>query len=570
MGGSGSGVHDHGGPSRAPAEGSFLAGGAPPRPPAEGSLLAGGAPPRAPAEGSAKIFNRFVWSGGGFAVKAVLTLATLAVLARLLTPTEFGLVAVAWIVLDLTARLGQTAVGHLLMQSDKLGARDIDGVFTLALALGATCSAAIWLLAPAIAAFSDAAALADLLRLLAFAPLVASFSVVPAHLLRRELRQPALLAADSSAYFIGYSCVATILALNGWGAWAPIIGELVRTAIHVGVVAALHRGRFPPRLALRGTRALAARAAGYLLTQASGFVLNSAASLAVWHTLGTAALGYYSRAERLAMLPTQAFHNTFFDVSFVATAQRQARRRQLRWYYLQAAEGLALAALPASLLLAIAAPEVVALMLGAQWPASVPILQVLALAIPMQAWGTLNAATMRGLGGVYRETWRQAVYAGVLVAGAWLGTRHGLLGVAVGVVAAHLLGNLALAQAATMLDLRWPALWRSLGPALWTAGCATPPTWALLAWLRQADSPPFLALAAAVAAWGTAAFVALRFAPRQLQPSSLQTLSAVMRHDALKAGMRALTAHHAPVAPPPAPKPKGPPTPPPSRPHDAR
>lgn len=516
MGGSGGGAHDRGGASRSHA---------------------------------AEIFNRFAWSGGGFAARAVLTLATLAVLARLLTPAEFGLVAVAWIVLDLTARLGQTAIGHLLMQSDKLAARDVDGVFTLALASGAVCAAAIWLLAPAIAALSDAAALADLLRLLTLAPLVASFSVVPAHLLRRELRQPALLAADLSAYFIGYSCVATTLALNGWGAWAPIIGELVRTAIHAGVAATMHRGRFPPRLTLRGTKALVIRATGYLLTQASGFVLNSAASLAVWSTLGTAALGYYSRAERLAMLPTQAFHSTFFDVSFVATAQRRTRRRQLGWFYLQAAEGLALAALPACLLLAIAAPEVVALMLGAQWPASVAILQVLALAIPMLAWGTLNAATMRGLGGVYRETWRQAAYAGLLVVGAWLGTRHGLVGVAVGVVGAHLLGNLALARAATMLDLRWPALWRSLWPALWTAGCATPPTWALLAWLRHADSPPFLALAATVAAWCTAAFVALRFAPRRLQPTSLQTLAAVMPRGALRAGLGALTARHAPVAP---------------------
>ena len=517
------------------------------------------------------ILNRFAWSGGGFAARAALTLATLAVLARLLTPAEFGLVAVAWIVLDLAARF-QTGIGHLLMQSGKLAPRDIDGAFTLALALGTVCAAAMWLLAPAIAALSDAGALAELLRLLALAPLIGSFSVVPAHLLRRELRQPTLLAADLSAYFIGYGCVAITLALKGWGAWAPITGELVRTTCHAGAVVVLHRGRFPPRLTLRGSVALAARATGYLLTQTSGFVLQSAAALAVWYTLGTAALGYYSRAERLAVLPMQAIHNTLFDVAFVATAQRQTRRQHLRWFYLQAAEGLALAALPASLLLAIAAPEVVALLLGEQWPASVSILQVLALAIPMQAWGTLNAATMRGLGGVYGETWRQAAYAGLLVAGAWVGTRHGLVGVAIGVVVAHLIGNLAMVQAAMMLDLRWPALCRSLGPALWTAGIATPPTWAVLAWLRHADSPPLLALVAAVAAWTGAAFVAVRFAPRRLQPASLQALSAIARHRALKAGLRALTVRHAPVALPPA---LGlpstvPPTPPPSPRRDAR
>lgn len=520
---------------------------------------------------AAVVLNRFVWSGGGFAARAVLTLATLAVLARLLTPAEFGVVAVAWIVLDLAVRC-QTAVGHLLMQSGKLGARDVDGVFTLALALGATCAAAMWLFAPALAALSDASSLTELLRLLALAPLMASLGVVPAHLLRRELRQPTLLVADLSAYFIGYSCVATTLALMGWGAWAPITGELVRTACHVGVIVMLHGGRFPPRLTLRGSWALAARATGYLLTQASGFVLQSAAALAVWYTLGTAALGYYSRAERLAVLPTQALHGTIFDVAFVATAQRQARRQQLRWFYLQAAEGLALATLPACLLLALAAPEVVALLLGRQWPASVHILQVLALAIPMQAWGTLNAATLRGLGRVYGETWRQAAYAGLLVAGALVGTRHGLVGVAIGVVVAHLIGNLALAQAATMLELRWPTLCRSLGPALWTAGFATPATWAVLAWLRQVELPPALVLVAAVVAWTGAVFIAVRFAPRWLQPISLQALLAIVRHRALKAGLRALTARHAPVALPPALDlpPTAPPTPPPSPPRGAR
>ena len=524
---------------------------------------------------AALIFSRFAWSGGGFVAKAALTLATLAVLARLLTPTEFGLVAAAWIMVDLVARLAQTSVGHLLMQSGELPAADVDRVFTLAVLLGAGCAGAMWLLAPTIAAASDAASLGQLLQLLAIAPIVASLGVVPAHMLRRELRQPELLGADLAAYAVGYGGVAIALAWGGFGAWAPIIGELVRTAIHTGIVVVLYRGRFRPRLTLRGSTAVAARATGYLLTQASGFVLQSVAALAVWYTLGTAALGYYSRAERLAGLPTQALHNTFFDVAFVATAQRQTRRQHLRWFYLQAAEGLALAALPACLLLAIAAPEVVALLLGEQWPASVRILQVLALAIPMQAWGTLNAATMRGLGRVYGETWRQAAYAGLLVAGAWLGTGHGLVGVAVGVVVAHLAGNLALTQAAMMLDLRWPALGRSLGPALWTAGFATPTTWAVLAWLRQADSPPILALATAVAVWTGAAFVAVRFAPRPLQPMSLQVLSAIAGHRALKAGLRALTVRHAPVALPPAldlasTASTAPPTRPPSPPRDAR
>lgn len=507
------------------------------------------------------VFNRLAWSGGGFAVNAVLTLATLAVLARLLTPTEIGLVAVAWIIVDLVARVCQASVGHILMQRRTLRGGDADVVFTLGLVLGVVCAATLWLLAPGIAALSDSADLAPLLRVLAVAPVVASLGVVPAHLLRRELRLPELLGANVGAYAVGYVCVATALALHGWGAWAPIAGELVRTAIHSGAVVKLHGGRFPLRLTLRGSAPLVSQGAGYLLTQVSGFVLQSAPALVAWRTLGTAALGYFSRAERLAFLLHQALYATLFDVAFVATAQRQHRRAHLRSFYLSATEVLALASLPPSLLLAVAAPETVLVVLGSQWQTSVPILQILALAVPLQAWSTLNSATMRGLGSVYGETGRQIVCAGLLVAGAWVGSRHGLLGVALGVVAGHLIASLMLVRAAWMLRLSGRELCRSLAPAAWTASCAIPLPWLLLGWLRHTESSPYLALGTALAAAVATSLGALRFAPRWAQPGSLQVLAAVVQRQGLgrigvvvDAGLRMLTIRHVPVAPP-APRP---------------
>lgn len=509
--------------------------------------------------GSAPIvFNRMAWSGGGFAANALLTLCTLAVLSRLLTPTEIGLVAVAWILVDLVARTSQTSVGHVLMQRDALRPSDVDAVFTLGLLLGAACAAGLWLLAPAVAALSDSPALVPLLRVLAIAPVLASFGIVPAHLLRRELRLRELLGANLGAYAIGYGCVATALALHGWGAWAPIVGELVRTAIHSCAVVLLHGGRFPLRFALRGSGALVAQGSGYLLTQASGFVLQSAPALVAWHTLGTAALGYFSRAERLALLLHQALHAALFDVAFVATAQRQSRRARLGRFYLSATEGIALAALPPSLLLAATAPEAIAVVLGDQWQPSVPLLQVLALTVPLQAWGSLNAATMRGLGSVYGEAGRQVAYAGLLVAGAWTGSRHGLLGVAVGVVAGHAIGNLLLTRAARMLHVGWRDLFRSLAPAAWTAVCTIPLPWLLLEWLRHAESSPHWGFLAAVVAAVVTSLGAVYFAPRLAQPTSLQILAAAVRRQAfgrvgnvVEVGLRLLTSRHVPVALPP-------------------
>ena len=520
-------------------------------------MRTGDRPRSAPGGSASIVFNRMAWSGGGFLANALLTLGTLAVLSRLLTPTEVGLVALAWILVDLVARTSQTSVGHVLMQRATLLRRDVDAVFTLGLLLGAACAAGLWLLAPAIAALSDSPALAPLLRVLAIAPVLGSFGVVPAHLLRRELRLRELLSANLGAYAIGYGCVATVLALHGWGAWAPIAGELVRTAIHSCAVAVLHGGRFPLRITLRGSGALLAQGSGYLVTQASGFVLQSAPALVAWHTLGTAALGYFSRAERLALLLYQALHATVFDVAFVATAQRQTRRDRLRRFYLSATEGLALAALPPSLLLAAAAPEAIAVVLGDQWQPSVPVLQLLAFTVPLQAWGSLNAATMRGLGSVYGEAGRQLVYAGLLVAGAWVGSRHSLPGVAVGVVAGHAIGSLLLARAARMLHLGWRDLCRSLVPAAWVAGCAIPLPWLLLGWLRDAGVAPHWGFLAALAAAAATSLGALYFAPRLAQPSSLQLLAATVQRqafgpvgNAVGTGLRLLSSRHVPVAPP--------------------
>ena len=94
------------------------------------------------------------WSYLSTFTKALLvTLLVLVILARLLTPVDFGLLAIAWIFILLGARFGQSVIGPAIVQRDELNDRHIQVGFTLSIAVGIAIMAIIWLLAPFVGEF---------------------------------------------------------------------------------------------------------------------------------------------------------------------------------------------------------------------------------------------------------------------------------------------------------------------------------------------------------------------------------------------------------------------------------
>ena len=462
------------------------------------------------------------WSTLTFVAKALLTLLVLATLSRLLTPGDFGLFAIAWILMELATRFGQTGIGHALIQRDELTGRHVEAGFALSLALGAAVTGTIWWLAPWVGRLFDEPAVTRPLQTLSAAFVIAGVGVVPGHLLRRELRFKPLMVADLLSYSVGYGLVATVLALRGSGVWALVWGELVRVLIHTATVTAYSPPRLRPRLAARETAELLSRGAGLSFIQIFDFIVRNGGYFVVGRWLGATALGYYTRADRLASLPFQYAGGSLFEVAFPAMAQRQGQRDRLRTVHLHGVELLSLAMVPVSALILVGAPEIVAAVLGGQWETSVPALQILALAIPFQTCGILNVAAVRASGAVYGETWRQAAHAVLVVFGAWFGSRWGLVGVAVAIVGAQVIAHLLMAQAALpLLGLGWRRLLRCHLPALWAGTWAALALWLAAEGLRVLEWPVMLTLAIEIVVWGMAVVATIYHAPSFLRPLSI-------------------------------------------------
>ncbi len=491
---------------------------------------AGSAGGRAPALTSRTLAG-LQWAFLGAGARTLLSLGIVMALSRLLTPEDFGRMAIALVFLALAETAGRRSIGPAIMQRLELTEGHVATGLTLALAIGVVLTAVLLAMAPLVGAVTGDAGVVPVLEVLAGAAMLSALGVTSEHLLRRDLRFREVMAASILSQAVGHGLVALALALLDHGVWALVWGLLARHGVFALAVVAFR----PPPRRLR----LCRREAAELLRTGGGFsaiaLLNAAArhgvNLLVARALGPAALGLYTRASRLALapaIPTPVLRSVLMP----AMASRQDRRERIASVHQNGLEIYFLAAFPASLMVAVAAPEIVAFVLGGQWQGAVPAVRVLALAGAFRACDALHLSVVRAMGAVWRESWRRGSCLVVLAAGAWLGSRWGLAGVAAAVAAAWLVLHLLVAQLAlSLLRIGWRRYGRRLVPALWAALWATPALWLAAALARDASLGAAAALAVELTAWGAAGGAAVYLAPAFARPAFPHWVLAQFRFD---------------------------------------
>ena len=288
------------------------------------------------------------WSYLSTFTKALLSLLVLVILARLLTPVDFGLLAIAWIFILLGARFGQSVVGPAIVQRYELTDRHIQVGFTLSMAVGIAIMAIILLLAPLVGEFFNEPRAARVLQVLSVIFVINGIGVIPVHLLRRNLHFRQLMVADILAYSLGYGLTAVVLAFQGFGVWSLVWGEIIHRMIHTATATWYSPQHLRPGWGLREAADLLSTGAGFSLARMFEFIARQGGHFIIGRWLGAASLGYYSRADRLIVLPRNYVSQSLFQVLFPAMAQRQQGRDRIATIYLHGIETLALVALPIS------------------------------------------------------------------------------------------------------------------------------------------------------------------------------------------------------------------------------
>jgi O-antigen/teichoic acid export membrane protein len=430
--------------------------------------------PTSPAESlTTRTARAAQWRFAGAAVGAVSQFVVGVLLARLLTPADFGIVALAYVVLGFAQPLGDLGLGNAVVQRTELTDRHVRTAFTFSTLMGLVVAVVLAIVAPLGAAAMRDANVTPVLRALSAGFAIRGTAVVAEALLRRHLDFRPHVLIETASYVVGYGGVGVSLALLGHGVWSLVWAGLVQAMVSSAAQLAVVRHPVRPLLASRelaellgfGLAAAASRCVNYVALNGDYFVVG--------RSMGAASLGLYSRAYGLMNLPHTYAANVMSRVMFPALAQVQGEQVRLQRAFLLVTELTAMIAAPSMVTLAIVAPHFVRGLYGPQWNGVVVPLQILCMAGYFRALYHLGGILAQSVGRVYAELRCEVIYAGLVIAGALAGSRYGLPGVAAGVGAAILYmfvacANLALGATGTT----WGAYLQVQRGALATAAVA--------------------------------------------------------------------------------------------------
>lgn len=331
---------------------------------------------------AAAFFHGLRWTSAATLINFAAQFFFLGVMARLLDPAAFGLMAMAAIVLRFGSFFAQMGAGQALIQKPELSARDIGAALLLAAAISTVLYGLLWLLAPLAGLYFKNEALPSLVRWVGVTLVLGALSGIALAYLRRVGRFATLSIVEVTSYVIGYGAVGVICAYQGLGVWSLVIAALSQSAM------ACLLGFAVARLSVSfiGARASLSHFWGFgskhALNSFLEFIGANLETLYIGRFMGPHELGLYNRGQLITNLPVEQSVGAFGKVVFPMLAKLQHDRSKLGEVFLALLLGIGLLSAPLSFGVSAAAEDIVALLLGPKWSEAAVIVQWLAFAVP--------------------------------------------------------------------------------------------------------------------------------------------------------------------------------------------
>ncbi len=341
--------------------------------------------------------HAFLWAGVESLAPQAITFGTSIVLARLLTPSDYGLVGMLTLFTGLAGVFVNLGFAASIVQKKDVTADDETSVFALNCVAGVGLAGLLTAAAPSIALFYGQPKLTGLLRLESVSLVVSALAIVPGTLLSRRMDfQKTAGVAAVTAVASGASGV--LAALSGFGPWSLIIASLTAGAIRTALLWATSGWRPTGRVRVSCIRESWKFSSYLLYCQLIGVLYPNLYSVAIGKLYSPAALGFYDRANSLRMLPAGLIASVVGRVTFPLFSRHQdddARllaqlRAIVRSGTLLSGGGLAL--------LAVLSPTLVPLLLGPKWAPSVPLLQILCVGVVLYPVSTAYLLMLQAKG----------------------------------------------------------------------------------------------------------------------------------------------------------------------------
>lgn len=355
-------------------------------------------------------------------------------LARMLTPVDFGLAALALSIAMFFLAVGDAGLGRSLVRVHADDSEAWSSAFWAVVLLMLGLSALIFVLSWPAAAFFSEPRLAPVMMVLSLAPLLMGFTEIPAAALLQREKFQWLAGAEFFAAMAGI-IVALVIAFQGGGVWALVWQHLTQRIVKGAVV--LAASRFVPRLVLNPARLsehlrFMIDTTGWSLTT---FFSRYADTLIVGKVLGAATLGFYNIAVRIMQLPVSIFGGSLHSAIYPRLVRMRDNTESVRKIVLSATMAQAALVFPPIAAVAAASDAFFTVLLSDRWAPSAGIFTFLAGAAAIQTVVALNGSVLQAVGQTGARLRLTVEYAILLAVSALAMTQFGIHAVALGCTA---------------------------------------------------------------------------------------------------------------------------------------
>ncbi|MCX7205348.1 MAG: lipopolysaccharide biosynthesis protein [Proteobacteria bacterium] len=340
------------------------------------------------------------WGGASTVVVAGFQIVFMAILARLIEPAAFGLVALSGLGLRFLSYFAQLGIGPAIIQREKLDDKDIVAALYVSVSVAAFFSIIAICLAPYFSNYFAMPKLTPVLQVLALNFVISGFSVVAQSLLRRNMRFKAISVIDVISYTVSYGVIGVSAAYMGLGVWALVAAVSSQLLLNALLSYYLVCHPIVGKIDMPRCKELFLYGGKYSLIGFVEFFSLTVDALIVGKLHGDVVAGQYTRGQIISQLPIQNIVNLYTKIIFPIMSRKAEEQGNIANYFVLSILAIGLYAFPIGIYMHIYASDIIAILLGKGWGQAAEVMSLFCLVVGFTFLNQICGMTLDVLGEV--------------------------------------------------------------------------------------------------------------------------------------------------------------------------
>ena len=378
-----------------------------------------------------KAINGALWSGTERALTRGTQFIVTIILARLLTPADYGLIGMMAIFMAIAQSLINSGFGQALIQKKDADSTDFSTVFYFNIVVSVLIYLILFVTAPLIADFYEQTKLIQLARVMGLNFIINAFGLIQTTILTKSID----FKTQTKISFISIitsGLLGISLAYMGWGVWALVFQVLCKHLLHTVFLWVFNSWRPLATFSYQSFKDLFSFGSKLLLAGLLDTVFKNIYLLIIGKYFSAVSLGFYTQAKRLQELPVLTFTSIIRKVTFPTFSQIQDDNAQLKIGYQKSLKVSAFIIFPLMVGLAVVAEPFVLVVLTEKWKGAIPFIQILSIAgmlYPIHALN-VNILQVKGRSDLFLRL--ELIKKGLTVIAIIISIQWGVIGLVIG------------------------------------------------------------------------------------------------------------------------------------------